>query len=284
MRNFNRFHYRNITSLFRKNEYVPVTILLAISGLVSFYIVKHPFLNEIVDNDFKVYVIIFFITSLVTIIGIDSILQLQKNRLAIKTLKILNYGYDVHNLFASTMNFLTEINCINYNTIDPIFHNHYQTKRGQIIDQRKSYKEYLKKKHTHIKFINNYKPKDFYIKEINLSNEVLSTRKRNLEELYNNMIKKYALSLKIDSEILLDIVKLIQIIDNSIWCLNRYIEDPSSTKKKIRVLISSHRLLYSVGDLMKLEGLFYSSEIDFDNILLGDNSSNLNIFFEKIGD
>ena len=60
-------------------------------------------------------------------------------------------------------------------------------------------------------------------------------------------------------------------------------EDPSSTKKKIRVLISSHRVLYSVGDLMKLEGLFYSSEIDFDNVLLGDNSSKLNVFFEKIG-
>lgn len=283
MRSSNRCNFRNLLSLFRKNDYLPVIFLLAGSGLVSFYIVKHNFLGGIIDSDFKEYVIIFFITSIVTIIGIDSVIQLQKDRLAMRTLKILNYGYDVHSLFASTINFLTEIHCINsYDKIDPIFHNYYHTQRNQITNERKSYRAYLKKKSSHIEFIKNYKPRDFNIDEINFNDEVVNNRKQYLENLNDNMIKKYALSLKIDSEIVLDIVKIIQIIDNNIWCLHRYIEAPSSKNKKIRILISSHRLLYSIGELMKLEGLFYSSEIDFDKILLGKNSSNIDIFFDAI--
>jgi hypothetical protein len=257
-----------------KIHYITILLLLFLAGLFSYYILKHEFDTKLwlIDSDFKQYVIIFIVTSLATIFGVESVLQFQKDRAVVNTLKILNYGYDIHELMARTLNFMSEFQVIEYSKVDPIFHNYYKTRKDQVTNSKEAYLRFNSILKTHIDFIENNDPVLEKIVDAKLSIEKVQLHREEIEKIYTRMIAKFNLSLKVDSQVLFDLTLVIQIVENYLWYLQRYIDDQTVLNKKKRVFVGSYRLLNVLLNLLKNKKLFFISEIDFDKTFLGENS------------
>lgn len=248
-------------------SYVNVLLILTVGGFLSYFaysLGSIPVPTLLQDNKFRELVFVFIITSLVTIYGLDLIFKKQRNRSVLETLRLLGFGYDIHAVFAEATNFLNNHNLINYDHIDPIFHNHYGTKRDDCNakEARRRVQHGIKR---HLSYFDSHQPDGCLLnaKAISLieAQRISEIYKKYLHEINS----KFSYSMKIQSAKLKNIYIVHEMLKNNIWTLSRYIDEPTSSAKRFRVFISTYRLIYALMPILREDHeIFYPSEINYE--------------------
>lgn len=237
-----------------------VTLMLILCGLICYFIMKtyFPSLHEIImDDSFREMVIVFSISGLVTIFGVDYILDKKAVVDTLENLKIAGLGYEIHTLYAKSINHLTKFGFIEYPQINEMQHNHYATNRNQktIEEARAAFKAEM----TAIGAT--YVPIDYTEKTL-----------KEFESLLFEYEQKFLIAPKVNSDKLNDFTKIHEVIKNVIHVLKRHLGEPESGAKNFRVHLGMYRLAYLIVPFMNdTPEVFIMSEREYDDIFTNHN-------------
>jgi len=248
-------------------SYVYVLLILTAGGFISYFAYSLGSIRVqalLPDNNFREFVFVFIITSLVTIYGLDLIFKKQRNRSVQETLRLLGFGYDIHAVFAEAANFLIDHSLIDYDHINPIFHNHYGTKRDDC-DAKEALRRVQRGIKKHLSYFDSHLPDGCLLnaKAISLieAQRISDIYKKYLHEINS----KFSYSMKIQSAKLKNIYIVHELLKNNIWTLSRYIDEPTNSAKRFRVFVSTYRLIYALMPILRDDHeIFYPSEINYE--------------------
>ncbi|RZL42569.1 MAG: hypothetical protein EOP00_23360, partial [Pedobacter sp.] len=107
-----------------------IIVVAIITGIISYVIFAGSKWADqfwLYDKDFRDKALLFVLSTLVVIFGIEYIQQKQKDDLFIKNLKIIGMGYNIHFVSSYAFNLLIDLQIISENKLEEIYHLYYKS-------------------------------------------------------------------------------------------------------------------------------------------------------------
>ncbi len=255
-----------------------IIVILVITGVFSYFVYNADYIPIdlwIYDKNFREIVLIFLITSIVTIFGIEYILTIQRDKEVIDNMRIIGMGYEIHVLYATLINFLIENELVELDEVGLIFHNYYETKRNQLsIDEAK--RKFNEMTSEVIDYFEYHTPDNDSITNKNLSIDKAIELHKIYESQLESFEMKFLFAPKTNSKKLNRFSVIHELIKVNIHSLSRFIDDNDNLSKQIRVYLSTYRLLYAILEVIEYEkDVFFYSEKQYDEELTGKYSNKI---------
>lgn len=248
-----------------------IVVVAIITGIISYVIFAGSKWADqfwLYDKDFRDKALLFVLSTLVVIFGIEYIQQKQKDDLFIKNLKIIGMGYNIHFVSSYAFNLLIDLEIISETKLEEIYHSYYKSTK-ELCCREDSNENHRNLTNDLIRKFEDIQLNTLHINSsINL--EIISNYIRKFESQYKDITEKLSFSVNNESDHIQLLFTLIEGLKKTIWELNKLndpIQDVQLRKKKLIlgliILIDTSTVF-----LKKHQDIFYKSEYDYESSLL----------------
>lgn len=257
----------------KRHKYSFTILLTAIlAGLISFMIFKGEMtfgMSSLHDRDFRDKGILFVLSTITVIFGIEYFQQKQKDELFLENLKIIGFGYNIHFSATYAYNLLVDLQIIDEPKIAEMYHTYFSSAKDLIKEQevKKTNKilvQALLRKFSDIQIDAEHIEKDTQL-------SLILKSKAKFESQLQDMTSKLSFAINNESAYVVKIFKLIEGLKKVIWELEK-LQDENSDKlliRKKRLIMGILVIIDNCSQFYKShESIFYESEYEYERMLL----------------